>query len=156
MSRTARLTLALAAAALSAFAQDTPTNDAPNPYNSLEGWAKLPEGRKWGSTSAVDIDRDGKSVWVAERCGANSCLDRATGQFKDIPVIIKFDENGNVIKMFGAGMFSALHGIYVDRQNNIWVTDYQDNAPPPPGRGGRGAAPAESTGPIGPRPGSTK
>jgi DNA-binding beta-propeller fold protein YncE len=122
----------------------------------VEGWAKLPEGRKMGSTSAVDIDRDGKSVWVAERCGANSCLDRATGQFKDIPVIIKFDENGNVIKMFGAGMFSALHGIYVDRQNNIWVTDYQDNAPPPPGRGGRGAAPGESAGPIGPRPGSTK
>ena len=37
-----------------------PTNDAPNPYNTIEGWAKLPEGRTWGSTSAVDIDKDGK------------------------------------------------------------------------------------------------
>ena len=64
-----------------AFAQgDAPTNDAPNPYKTVEGWAKLPEGRKWGSTSAVDIDKDGKSIWVAERCGANSCLDRATNQ----------------------------------------------------------------------------
>ena len=46
---------------------DGPTNDAPNPYRTVEGWAKLPEGIKWGSTSAVDIDKDGKSVWVAER-----------------------------------------------------------------------------------------
>ena len=35
-----------------------PTNDAPNPYRTIEGWGQLPEGRKWGSTSAVDIDKD--------------------------------------------------------------------------------------------------
>ena len=49
--------------------QASPTNDAPNPYQSIEGWAKLPEGRTWGSTSAVEVDKDGKSIWVAERCG---------------------------------------------------------------------------------------
>src|SRR5689334_4847605 len=48
-----------------------PTNDLPNPYRTVEGWAQL--GRAWGATSAVDVDRDGHSVWVAERCGANSC-----------------------------------------------------------------------------------
>ena len=46
-----------------------PSNDAPNPYQTIEGYFKMPEGRTWGSTSAVDIDRDGKSIWVAERCG---------------------------------------------------------------------------------------
>ncbi len=51
----------------------TSLTDQPNPYRTIENWAKLPEGRTWGSTAAVDIDRDGKSVWVAERCGANSC-----------------------------------------------------------------------------------
>src|SRR5688500_4734684 len=50
-------------------------NDLPNPYTTIEGWAKMPEGRTWGSTSAVDIDRDGKSIWVAERCQVNSCFD---------------------------------------------------------------------------------
>ena len=39
-------------------------NDLPNPYRTVAGWAKLPEGRTWGSTSAVAIDKDGKSIWV--------------------------------------------------------------------------------------------
>jgi hypothetical protein len=143
-----------------------PTNSAPNPYRTITGWPKLPDGRKMGSTSAVDIDRDGKTVWVVERCGANSCLDRETNQIKDIPVIIHFDENGNVLKMFGAGMFVSAHGIYVDKEDNIWVTDYQDNVPAPPGgRGRRGGQGADAAGggrasvsdiPAGPRPGATK
>jgi hypothetical protein len=58
------------------------TNDPPNPYRTIEHWAKLPDGRKMGSTSAVDIDKDGVSVWVAERCGANSCLDPQTRGIK--------------------------------------------------------------------------
>ena len=52
----------------------TPVNDRPNPYRTFEGWARLPTGRTWGSTSAVAIDKDGVSVWVAERCGQNSCV----------------------------------------------------------------------------------
>jgi len=135
---------------------DTPTNDAPNPYRTIEHFVKLPEGRKMGSTSAVDIDRDGKTIWVAERCGANSCLDRETGQIKDIPTILHVDQDGNIIKMFGAGMLIFPHGIYVDRQDNIWVTDGQDNAPLPPGGRGAGRGASPPVGPIGPRPGATK
>ena len=61
----------IALAALSAgqlYAADVDPNSQPNPYRTIEHWAKLPDGRTMGSTSAVDIDRDGKSVWVVERC----------------------------------------------------------------------------------------
>ena len=100
-----------------------------NPYRTVEGWAKMPEGRTWGSTSAVDIDRDGRSIWVAERCGANSCLDRATGTMSTLPTILKFDRDGTMVRSFGAGMLVFPHGIHVDRDGNVWVTDGQDNAP---------------------------
>ena len=50
-----------------------PTNDLPNPYRTITGWAVMPEGRAWGSTSAVDVAPNGTSIWVAERCGANTC-----------------------------------------------------------------------------------
>jgi len=107
---------AVAAGALLSLAQE---NSAPNPYRTVEGWAKLPEGRSWGSTSAVDIDRDGTSVWVAERCGANSCAGKA-----DDPML-KFDSAGKLVKSFGSGMLLFPHGICVDSDGNIWVTDGQ-------------------------------
>lgn len=125
--------IAFGVIASSAVAQNSPTsptNDGPNPYKSIEGWAKMPEGRKWGSTSAVDIDKDGESIWVAERCGANSCLNST------LDPILKFDKTGKLVKSFGAGMFIFPHGIHVDHDGNIWVTDGQDNLP----RRGRGAA----------------
>ena len=150
------LLLLVAALQLStAQSASSPTNDAPNPYRTVENWAQLPEGRKWGSLSAVEIDKDGKSIWVAERCGGNSaCLDSPT-----VDPILKFDSSGKLVKSFGAGMLVSPHGIYVDKDGNIWVTDYQDNAPRP----ARGAAPAAgqpappaARGPAGPAAGSTK
>jgi DNA-binding beta-propeller fold protein YncE len=93
-------------------------NVAPNPYRVDEGWAKLPEGRKWGAAIGVDIDRDGKSVWVFDRCAT---ADDCSGS--NLPPIQKFDASGNLLASFGAGMFNYPHGLFVDRDNNIWVTD---------------------------------
>jgi sugar lactone lactonase YvrE len=135
--------------------QDTlPVNDAPNPYATIQNFFQLPEGRVWGSTSAVEIDKDGKSVWIAERCGANSCFDRTAGKMSELPTVLKFDSTGKLVKSFAAGMMVFPHGIYVDRDGNIWVTDGQDNSPAAAG-GGRGAASAAPAGPVGPRPGAT-
>lgn len=118
--------LALVGLAGAATAQVAPTNAAPNPYQSADGWAKLPPGRIWGATSAVEIDRDGVSVWVGERCGANTCTGSA------LPNVLKFDAAGNLVKAFGAGLIFP-HGIYVDRDGNVWVTD---GTPPGEPKGG--------------------
>ncbi len=134
-TRRARSTLLAAVAALlssgvvaHAQASAQPTNNAPNPYQTIEGWAKLPEGRAWGSTSAVEIDKDGTSIWVAERCGQNNCVG------SNLDPILKFDANGNLVKHFGAGMILSPHGIFVDRDGNVWVTDCACTL----GGGGRG------------------
>ena len=134
-----------------AFAQTTvaPTNDLPNPYQTVANYFKLPEGRTWGSTSAVEIDKDGKSIWVAERCGGNSCLDAPT-----VDIVLKFDPAGTLVKHFGAGLMIFPHGIFVDRDGNVWVTDGQDNAPRAQG-GGR-AAGGDRPAPTGPPAGATK
>jgi len=156
---------AISSAAVSTQREAKPTNDLPNPYQSVENYFKLPEGRTWGSTSAVEIDKDGRSVWVAERCGANSCLDE-NNQIKNIPTVLKFDASGKLVKSFGEGLMIFPHGIYVDRDGNVWVTDGQDNAPRP-ARGARGGgaenpatagggAPASGRATAGPPPGATK
>jgi sugar lactone lactonase YvrE len=119
----------LAIGGLSAAQTGTPTNSLPNPYRSIENWGTLPDGRKWGSTSAVGIDPDGTSVWVGERCGEYrppSQID--PGQpfacaGSNLDPILKFDSNGKLLKSFGAGLLLFPHGLYVDRHGNVWVTD---------------------------------
>lgn len=122
MLRALALTV-VASAVVTAQAGPRPTNDLPNPYETVENHFKMPTGRTWGSTSAVDVDKDGTSIWVAERCGANSCVD------SKLDVVLKFDASGTLVKSFGGGLMVFPHGIHVDRDGNIWVTDGQDNLP---------------------------
>jgi len=125
---------------LDAQATMPPTNDAPNPYQTITGWAKMPEGRPWGSTSAVAIDKDGVSVWVAERCGTNSCAGST------LDPVLKFDSTGKLVAHFGAGLMIAPHGIFVDRDDNVWVIDCACTGG---GGRGRGATPAVDSTPKG-------
>ena len=134
MSRTSVLTTTVAIVCgvfVSAQQTVTPVNDAPNTYRTVENYFKMPAGRTWGSTSAVEIDRDGRSIWVAERCGANTC------NGSDLDTVLKFDASGALVRSFGKGLMVFPHGIHIDRDGNIWVTDGQDNLPRP----ARGAPP---------------
>jgi DNA-binding beta-propeller fold protein YncE len=96
------------------------TQAQPNPYRVVDGWAKLPEGRTWGGTGAVDVDRNGH-VWVFERCGGTRCDD------SKLDPILEFDQSGKLIKSFGAGMFVFPHGIGLDKDGNVYVTDADGN-----------------------------
>jgi DNA-binding beta-propeller fold protein YncE len=118
-------TLGAATDLLFAQAGSRPNNDLPNPYEAIDGWARMPIGRQWGATSAIDVDPDGKSIWVAERCGASlnpnypirSCAD------SELPVVLKFNPDGILVGSFGGGLFALPHGFHVDQDGNIWVTD---------------------------------
>ena len=109
-----------------------PTNALPNPYRSIENWAKMPEGRTWGSTSGVGVDPDGTSIWVAERCGvfAAPALMKPGSPFacdgSTLAPILKFDSAGTLVKSFGTGMLLFPHGLHVDHDGNVWVTDLLD------------------------------
>ena len=96
-----------------------PVNSGANPYRVIRDWAKI-EGRPWGGSNGVAIDPDGKSVWATDRCSpgtAPGCLGTKANP------VHKFDESGKEITSFGGGMFVWPHGIHVDRDGNVWVTD---------------------------------
>jgi sugar lactone lactonase YvrE len=107
----------VAAIATPGMRANAQANDPPNPYRTVENWVKLPDERKWGQTISIDVDSDGKSIWVFERCGGTSC------DGSDIAPILKIDESGKVVKSIGAGMFVFPHGLHLDRDGNVWVTD---------------------------------
>jgi DNA-binding beta-propeller fold protein YncE len=121
MAKALALSFLLAGVAGAQAPQSEPTNTAPNPFQTVSGWAKMPSGRVWGSTSGVGVDKDGASVWVAERCGANSCVG------SNLDPVLKFDAQGNFVRGFGAGMVQVPHGLTVDRDGNVWVTDWSNS-----------------------------
>src|SRR5260370_9495111 len=89
-----------------------------NPYRTVERWFTLPEGRTMGSTSSVFV-APGGHIWVAERCGANTCADSS------LAPILEFDASGKLLKSFGANLFVFPHSILMDNEGNLWVTDGQ-------------------------------
>jgi sugar lactone lactonase YvrE len=54
---------------------------------------------------------------VFDRCGGKTC----TGS--NAAPIQKFDSSGKLVTSFGAGMFVFPHGLFVDRDRNVWVSD---------------------------------
>ena len=107
-------------------------NARADPYSMNQSFFKLPDGRKIGSTAGIAHDRDDRSVWVFERCGSNQCVG------SDLAPILEFDAGGNLVKSFGAGMFVSPHGIHIDPEGNVWVTDGDGPDGEDPRRDGKG------------------
>ena len=98
-----------------------PVNSGANPYHVMRDWAQLTiEKRAWGGSNGVAIDKDGKTVWATDRCSPGTvpgCLGTQANP------VHHFGASGKEIKSFGGGMFVWPHGIHVDRDGNVWVTD---------------------------------
>jgi DNA-binding beta-propeller fold protein YncE len=96
------------------------------PYVGRSDWGRMPEGRSWGAPTGVKMDIDGSSLWVLERCGDYNGPGCAAS---DLDPVLLFDASGRLVRSFGGGMFVFPHGLAVDHEGNVWVTD---------GRGGEG------------------
>src|SRR5437667_1779954 len=101
-TRVAAIIAAIVVSAVAARAQD-------NPYRVVEGWPQLPASVKWGAVISVDADAKG-NIWVFHR---------------NQPPILKFDPSGKLLLSFGTDMFVQPHGMTVDSDGNLWVTDSQ-------------------------------
>ena len=128
-ARRVRWTIAVAAAVIALCQAVYAGRDT---YQTVENFFKLPEGRKLGSTASIAIDRDGTSIWAFERCGGQYCAG------SPVAPVLKFDASGKLVKSFGAGMFVRPHGIHVDREGNVWVTDGEGPDGKDPNKNGKG------------------
>ena len=102
----------------------------PNPAPKVtRNWGQLPAGRKWGTSAGIDIDPKDGNIWAYERCGAGT----AGGGPVDcdntpLDPIFKFDRHtGAVLANIGKGVMVTPHGIYVDKDGNVWIADFANN-----------------------------
>ena len=139
--RTLNSSLITCAAALLLSATQTHAQDVGNPITGegipnpapvvIANWGELPAGREWGSTAGIDIDPKDGHIWAYERCGASAFGGGVPANCDNNPVdpIFKFDRNtGEALANFGGGIMVTPHGIHVDADGNVWVTDFVGNA----------------------------
>ena len=79
-------------------------------YKVVHGWPQLPEGFALGEVSGVGIDSH-DHVFVFHR--------------GELPILNLSEETGEILNSWGDGMFENSHGLSIDHQNNVWVTDTQ-------------------------------
>ncbi|HMB74412.1 MAG TPA: peptidyl-alpha-hydroxyglycine alpha-amidating lyase family protein [Gammaproteobacteria bacterium] len=108
---------------LGAFPRVSDAQALPNPYRLVDDWARFPDGREIGAVGDTIVENDGSDIWAVIRCDAGperfgwECLE------SDLDPVVRFDAQGNAVASFGGGMFIWPHGIDVDPQGNVWVTD---------------------------------
>lgn len=103
-----RILLIAVALGLSAVGQPVSAQaQAMRSYEKVADWAKLPAGTTWHDMMAVDIDSRG-DIYVLQRTPSQ---------------VMVFDAKGNFRRAWGQGLFPKAHGLRIDRENNVWITD---------------------------------
>jgi DNA-binding beta-propeller fold protein YncE len=90
-------------------------------YEEVKDWPKLPAGVQLGETAGVAVDRNGH-VFVFHRPGRGFAPSETT-KLTDATVLEIDAETGKLISSWGADTFLVPHGISIDRENNIFLTD---------------------------------
>jgi hypothetical protein len=76
-----------------------------------ENWAKIPDEIVLGDCAAVGVDSK-NNVYAFNR--------------GDHPVAV-FDQDGNLLRTWGEGVFTRPHGVHVAPDDTIWLTDDGDH-----------------------------
>jgi peptidylamidoglycolate lyase len=121
-----KLSIVLAAAALvamqvAATAEAQPAHPVER-YAVVHGWPELPPGEILGQATGVDVDSKG-NVWVFHRAG-RAWSEPFPIEPIDRPTVWVFDgHSGRLLKSWGASTFIMPHGLTIDRDDNVWLTD---------------------------------
>jgi peptidylamidoglycolate lyase len=85
-------------------------------------WPVIPPDAKFGQVSAVDVDARGR-VYVLHRAG-RAWSEPFPAEPIAEPTVFVFDgASGRLLSRWGAGQFIMPHGLSIDPQGKVWITD---------------------------------
>jgi DNA-binding beta-propeller fold protein YncE len=84
------------------------------------GWPSLPNGHVLGFVTAVDVDSHGHIYTF--HSFREWQVPFPADPIQE-PTILMWSGEGTLLKSWGAGLFRLPHGLSIDDENNVWVTD---------------------------------
>jgi len=93
-------------------------------YELVKNWPQLPENFVLGNPTGIAIDTN-QNIVVFHRAYRNWPLlgSMPVSFITDNTIIILDRESGKILHSWGANLFIMPHGLRVDKDNNIWITD---------------------------------
>ncbi len=94
----------------------------PDSYELVTDWPNLPENIAFGEPTGLAMDSNNNIV-VFHRGGRPWSHPAPKDKIENNTLLIIENETGEVLKNWGADLFLMPHGLEIDQENNIWVTD---------------------------------
>lgn len=108
--------------ALAACQPAPPPREQPPGISPDASWPQIPADAVFGQVSAVDVDSHGH-VFVLHRAG-REWEEPFPAQPIVQPTVFMFDgTSGQLLAQWGAGQFIMPHGLSVDGNDAVWITD---------------------------------
>ncbi len=91
-------------------------------YQLVAGWPQLTKGYPLSQPTGIGIDTN-DHIFVFHRAGRKWTTPFPDSLISQNTVLELDNESGKIINAWGANYFIMPHGLTVDKQNNIWLTD---------------------------------
>jgi peptidylamidoglycolate lyase len=91
-------------------------------YELVAGWPQLPPNYQLGNPTGIGIDSE-QNIFVFSRA-YRKWKEPFTDSLITANTVLMLDRNsGKILDAWGSNLFIMPHGLTVDQDNNIWVTD---------------------------------
>ena len=91
-------------------------------YELVKDWPQLPQGYILSQVTGVGIDTSG-NIFLFHRAGRHWTEPFPDSLISNNTVLLLDRETGKISDSWGANFFIMPHGLTVDKENNVWVTD---------------------------------
>ena len=97
-------------------------NKKENKYLPVENWPKIPSNYELGNPTGLAL-KSNQNLVVFHRGSRSWQTPMPKDKIKENTIIEIDNSSGEIINAWGANMFIMPHGLEIDNENNVWITD---------------------------------